>query len=41
MTLYLDKVGWTGGGRQITWVKADEEIDPQAGIRQARRLIEA
>lgn len=41
MTLYLDKVGWTGGGRQITWVKADEEIDPQVGVRQARRLIEA
>ena len=41
MTLYLDKVGWTGGGRRITWVRADEEIDPQVGVRQARRLIEA
>ncbi len=41
MTLYLDRVGWTGGGRKITWVRADEEIDPQVGVRQARRLIEA
>jgi len=41
MSLYLDKVGWTGGGRKITWVRADEEIDPQVGVRQARRLIEA
>ena len=41
MSLYLDKVNWTGGGRKITWVREDEEIDPQVGVRKARKLIEA
>lgn len=41
MTLYLDSVGWTGGGRRITWIREDEEIDPQVGLRKARKLIEA
>lgn len=41
MTLYLDSVGWTAGGRRITWIREDEEIDPQVGVRKARKLIEA
>jgi branched-chain amino acid transport system substrate-binding protein len=41
MTLYFDSVNWTGGGRKITWVREDEEIDPQVGLRKARKLIEA
>lgn len=41
MTLYLDKVNWTGGNRKMTWVREDEEIDPQVGVRKARKLIEA
>ncbi len=41
MTLYLDSVNWTGGGRRISWIREDEEIDPQVGVRKARKLIEA
>ncbi|HLW60485.1 MAG TPA: ABC transporter substrate-binding protein [bacterium] len=41
MTLYFDSVRWTGGGRRITWIREDEEIDPQVGVRKARKLIEA
>jgi len=41
MTLYFDSVKWRGGGRQITWIREDEEIDPQVGVRKARKLIEA
>ncbi len=41
MTLYLDSINWTGGGRKITWIREDEEIDPQVGVRKARKLIEA
>jgi len=41
MTLYLDSVKWTAGGRRITWIREDEEIDPQVGVRKARKLIEA
>ena len=40
MTLYFDSVGWTGGGRRISWIREDEEIDPQVGLRKARKLIE-
>ncbi|HET9001576.1 MAG TPA: ABC transporter substrate-binding protein [bacterium] len=41
MTLYFDSVNWSGGGRKITWVREDEEIDPQVGLRKVRKLIEA
>jgi branched-chain amino acid transport system substrate-binding protein len=41
MSLYLDSVKWRGGDRQITWIREDEEIDPQVGVRKARKLIEA
>ena len=41
MTLYLDGIGWTAGGRRITWIREDEEIDPQVGVRKTRKLIEA
>jgi branched-chain amino acid transport system substrate-binding protein len=41
MTLYFDSVNWTGGGRKITWIREDEELDPQVGVRKARKLIEA
>jgi len=41
MTLYFDSVNWTGGGRKITWIREDEEIDPQVGLRKARKLIDA
>ncbi len=40
MMLYFDSVKWTGGGRRITWIREDEEIDPQVGLRKARKLIE-
>ncbi len=41
MTLYFEGVNWMGGGRRITWIREDEEIDPQVGVRKARKLIEA
>jgi len=41
MTLYFDSVNWTGGGRRISWIREDEEIDPQVGVRKTRKLIEA
>lgn len=41
MTLYFDSVKWQAGGRRLTWIREDEEIDPQVGVRKARKLIEA
>jgi branched-chain amino acid transport system substrate-binding protein len=41
MTLYFDSAGWTAGGRRITMIKEDEDIDPQVALRKARKLIEA
>jgi len=40
MTLHFDSVGWTAGGRRITMIREDEEIDPQIALRKARKLIE-
>lgn len=40
MTLYFESVGWTAGGRRITLIREDEDIDPQVALRKARKLIE-
>lgn len=40
MTLYLDQVNWTAGGRKVELMKEDDEVDPQVGARKARKLIE-
>ncbi|HEV2438496.1 MAG TPA: ABC transporter substrate-binding protein [bacterium] len=40
MILYFESVGWTGGGRRISMIKEDEDIDPQVALRKARKLIE-
>lgn len=41
MTLYFESVGWKAGGRQITMIREDEDIDPQIALRKARKLIES
>ena len=40
MQLYFDSVGGTAGGRRIEMIKEDEEVDPQVGLRKARKLVE-
>ena len=40
MTLYFESVQHTAGGRRITTIKEDEDIDPQVALRKARKLIE-
>ncbi len=41
MELYLASAGWKAGGRRITLIKEDEDIDPQVALRKARKLIES
>jgi branched-chain amino acid transport system substrate-binding protein len=41
MMLYFESVGGKAGGRQITLIKEDEDIDPQIALRKARKLIES
>ncbi len=40
MTLYFDSVNNTAGGRQIQWVKEDEENDAQISLRKLSKLID-
>ena len=40
MMLYVESAGWKAGGRTITLIKEDEDIDPQVALRKARKLIE-
>ncbi len=40
MQLYFDGVGGMAGGRRVELIKEDEEVDPQIGLRKARKLIE-
>ncbi len=41
MRLYFDSVGNKAGGRAITLIREDEEIDPQVALRKGRKLIES
>lgn len=41
MVLYFEGIGWTAGGRRITLIREDEEIDPQVALRKARKLIDS
>jgi len=41
MTLYFESVGSKAGGRPITMIREDEEIDPQVALRKGRKLIES
>jgi branched-chain amino acid transport system substrate-binding protein len=41
MTLYFESAGWKAGGRPITMLREDEEIDPQVALRKGRKLIES
>jgi branched-chain amino acid transport system substrate-binding protein len=40
MEMYFDSVSGTAGGRKIELIKEDEEVDPQIGLRKARKLVE-
>ena len=40
MVLYFEGVGSRAGGRSITMIREDEEIDPQVALRKGRKLIE-
>jgi branched-chain amino acid transport system substrate-binding protein len=41
MVLYLESAGFKAGGRSITLIREDEEIDPQVALRKGRKLIES
>lgn len=41
MVLYFESVGFKAGGRPITLIREDEEIDPQVALRKGRKLIES
>jgi branched-chain amino acid transport system substrate-binding protein len=41
MTLYFESAGSKAGGRSITMIREDEEIDPQVALRKGRKLIES
>jgi branched-chain amino acid transport system substrate-binding protein len=41
MVLYFESVGSKAGGRSITMIREDEEIDPQVALRKGRKLIES
>ena len=40
MVLYFESVGFKAGGRSITMIREDEEVDPQVALRKGRKLIE-
>ncbi len=40
MVLYFESVKFKAGGRPITMIREDEEIDPQVALRKGRKLIE-
>lgn len=40
MQLYFDSVNMTAGGRQIQWIKEDEENDAQISLRKLSKLID-
>lgn len=40
MTLYLESMNNTAGGRQIQWIKEDEENDAQISLRKLSKLID-
>lgn len=39
-SMYMDKIGWSAGGRKIELVKADSEFKPPIGLQQVRRLVQ-
>ena len=41
MVLYFESVGFKAGGRSISLIREDEEIDPQVALRKGRKLIES
>jgi len=41
MKMYFDEIGWKAGGREIKLLEEDEENDPQAGLRKAKKLAES
>ncbi len=41
MVLYFESVGFKAGGRSITMIREDEEIDPQVALRKGRKLIDS
>jgi branched-chain amino acid transport system substrate-binding protein len=40
IVLYFESVGSKAGGRSITMIREDEEIDPQVALRKGRKLVE-
>ncbi len=40
MTLYFESINNTAGGRQIQWIKEDEENDAQISLRKLSKLID-
>ncbi len=38
--MYMDEVGWKGGGRKIVMIKSDTEAKPSLGPTKAKELVE-
>jgi branched-chain amino acid transport system substrate-binding protein len=41
LSLAFEREGWTVGGRRVELIKEDDEVNPQVGLRKAKKLIES
>lgn len=40
MEIYFDSIGWKAGGRELTLLSEDEQLNPDVGLAKTRKLIE-
>jgi len=41
LSLVFERAGWTVAGRRVELIKEDDEVNPQVGLRKAKKLIES
>jgi len=41
LSLAFERAGWTVAGRRVELIKEDDEVNPQVGLRKAKKLIES
>ncbi len=41
LSLVFERAGWTVTGRRVELIKEDDEVNPQVGLRKAKKLIES
>ena len=41
LSLVFEQAGWTVAGRRVELIKEDDEVNPQVGLRKAKKLIES